>query len=151
MADFAGAAAAIEARLLANWTTTPVAFENGEAPQVADPEDGSLRPWVFCEIVADGAGIDGFGLPQNNVVRELGAIEIAVFVAVGSGRDLARQYAVQIGEIFRVRRFYDDAPGTYVRTWTPSVGVGRVVTTENPSGNWFSVPVRIPFEFYHRA
>ena len=151
MADWAGAVAAIEARLSAQWTQTPIGFENGDAPKVVDPEDGSLRPWIFCEIVADGAGIEGFGLPQSNVIREHGAVEITVFVPVGAGTAQARQNAVAVGEIFRNRRLYDADPTAYVRTWTPTVGMGRPATSETPTGNWWSVPVRIPFEFYHRA
>lgn len=150
MADYAGAVAAIKDRLRANWTTTDIGFENGQPPRTMDA-DSQLVPWVFCAVVADGAGIEGFGLPGDHVVRERGAIEIEVMVPAGTGDDIARQYAVAIGEIFRARRFYDAEPPAYLRTWTPTVRDGRPGRSENPSGNWWCLPVSIPFEFYHRA
>lgn len=150
MADYDGAVAAIEGRLTANWTTTPIGFENEDDP-VQTGGDGNLAPWVFCEVVSDRAGIRGVGKPGSHVVVDEGFISATVFVPVGSGRAIARRHAVAIGEIFRTKEFYNSDPGACVRTWTPEIGPGNPATSENPSGNWWAVTVTIPFEFFHLA
>ncbi len=150
MADWAGACAAIEQRLSANWSTTPIGLENGAEPAMQDGS-GLLTPWAFCEIESDDANIRGIGKPGSHVVVEDGAIVITVFVPLGTDRSTARTYAGQIGEIFRVKEFYNSEPGCCVRTWTPRVGRGEETVSENPKGKWWAVPVTIPFEFIHLA
>jgi hypothetical protein len=149
MPDIAGALAAIESRFDTMWTATPKAFENGQAPDVLDG-NGLLVPWVHFEAFATRAGIKGAGKPGDHVVVEDGEIVATVFVPVESNRATALQYATAIGEIFRVKEFYQSA-GTCVRSWTPRVGRGDVTTSENPNGNWWAVTVTIPFEFIHHA
>lgn len=149
MPDFAGAVKAIEDKLKAEWTTTPIGFENEDDPEVTS--GGQLVPWAFCEVLAGRAGIRGVGKPGDHVVVDEGDITVTVFVPRGTGRATALQLATAIGEIFRVQEFYNDVPGACVRTWTPAVGAGNSASSENPSGNWWGVTVTIPFEFIHLA
>lgn len=149
MADYAGAVAAIEARLMASWAITPIAFANAEAPMVVAA--GALVPWVYCEVSSLGSTIVGAGRPGDHVNRVAGEIEVMVYVPVGSGRATAMQHAVAIGEIFRVKEFYNEEPGACLRTWVPRVLGGQQAASENPDGNWWMVSVIIPFEFYHLA
>lgn len=151
MASHSGAVAAIEARLTANWTVTPIAFENAASDPVVYDGDSVPQPWVFCEIETDQAGIRGVGRPGSHVVLETGAVRVTVFVPVGTERATAQQHAEAIGEIFRVKQFYDADPGACVRTWTPTVSRGRRAETDNPVGSWWAVTVTIPYEFYQRA
>ena len=148
--DYAGAVKAIEDRLTANWTTTPIGFENDDRPTVLDGS-GNLKPWAYCEILSTESGIKGAGKPGSHVVIDEGLVQVTVFVPAGSGRLLGRQYATAIGEIFRAKEFYNAISGACVRTWTPEVGPGNPATSENPSGNWWAVAVTIPFEFIHLA
>lgn len=150
MASHSGAVAAIEAYLLANWLTMPIAFANGPEPEVYD-SDSVPQPWVFCEIETDRADIRGVGKPRSHVVVETGSILVTVFVPVGTGTALAQELADSIGDVFRVKQFYDSDPGVCVRTWTPTVSRGRPARTENPVGSWWAVTVTIPYEFYNRA
>lgn len=150
MASLAGAFAAIEARLSANWTTTGISYENRDEAAKQDAE-GNPVPWVFVEFEMDEARIIGVGTPGDHVVKEWGAIRILVFTPAGVGAGLARTYAGQIGEIFRAAKFYDSEPNTYVRTWTPRIGRGTEGVSQNPDGTWWCVSVSVPFEFYHRA
>lgn len=148
--DYAGAVKSIEDRLTANWATTPIAFENDGAPSVVDGSN-NLRPWVYCEVISTPGGIVGAGKPGAHVVVDEGLVQVIVFVPTGTGRLVARQYATAIGEIFRVKEFYNLIAGACVRTWTPEIGPGNRSQSENPRGSWWAVTVTIPFEFIHLA
>lgn len=150
MADLTGALEAIEDRLSANWTTTGISFENEDVAAKVDG-NGQPIPWVLLETEIDEARPAGFGMPASRLYREWGSVRVLVFVPINRGRKLARQHAVAIGEIYRMARFYDASPETYVRTYTPRVGRGQEAVSENPKGKWWCVSVSTPFEFYHRA
>lgn len=150
MADIAGALAAIEARFNSAWTATAKAFPNGAAPTVRDA-NGIILPWVYFDAYVTDADIRGVGRPGNHVVIDRGEIEATVFVPIDSNRLTALQYAVSIGEIFRVDEFYHAEPGCCVRTWTPLVSRGDRTISENPDGTWWAVSVTIPFEFIRFA
>lgn len=151
MADFAGAAEAIERHLAEQWSATPITRANEAAPEITDPVSGEPVPWIFCEIVTDDAAIAGFGLRSSNPHRVTGAVEIDVFTPAATGAALGRQYAVALGELFRNRRLYDAEPSAYVWTRVPVVGRTQAARSEQPSGAWWCTSVSIPFEFYHRA
>lgn len=152
MADIAGALAAIESRFTTAWgTTTPYALANQETAPVVVNGSGEPLAWILFEAECFDARIRGVGRPGNHVVVDEGVIEATVFVPLRSERAVAREHAVAIGELFRTAVFYDSEPGAYVRTWTPVVGRGERAESENPAGLWWSVPVSIPFEFWHRA
>ena len=150
MADYAGAMTAIEQRLQASWTETPVSFENEAAPAVIGP-DGTLQPWVYCEILTLRDRIRSVGRPGDHVNVLDGTISLTLFVRRDSGRETARSLASQLAEIFRTQVFYQMAPGVYIRTWTPEIGPGNPAKSENPSGSWWAISIQTPFEFFHRA
>lgn len=154
MADIAGAWAAIEQRLRANWTDTKIAFANTD-PDPAEgrwpPVDGQGSPaaWVYCEIVSVPAHIAGFGKPGSQTILEEGLIKLYVMVQKGSGLADARAKATALGEIYRQQVFYNETPGAYVRTSTPSVGQDPV---ESDDGNSVcGASCTIPYEFWHQA
>lgn len=149
MADIAGALAAIEARFDALWTATPKAFENSPKPNVIDG-NGLLKPWVYFEAFVTRAEIHGAGKPGDHVIVEIGDIVATVFTPFNTARSTGMAHAAAIGEIFRVKEFYQSA-GACVRSWTPRVGRGEQTVSDNPNGNWWAVTVTIPFEFYHLA
>lgn len=152
MADYAGAVAAIKQRMLDNWTTTPIQFQNAIPDQQpwppVDPNTGNGIPWVYFEVMGSSSGLRGVGKPGSHVWLYRGIIAAHVFVPINSGTDLAQQYAVTIGEIFRAQGFYNDGNGAIVRTWSPQTDGGG---SNADDGNWWRVTCTIPFEFYYRG
>jgi hypothetical protein len=150
-ASYDGAVAAIRARLVANWATTRITYQNETPAAPWPPVDGNgvLQAWVNLEIAGTGSEIYGQGSPGNNTWHYEGQIYIHVFVPVGSGDALAQQYARETGEIFRGKKFYDDVtPGCYVRTWSPHTDGGG---DGDDDGNWYRVTATIDFEYWHRG
>lgn len=148
MADFAGAAAAIESRLEAQKPAgLPIAWPNRPRPDVVDG-GGKPVPWAYAEVIGTGAEIRGVGIPGDHVVVEDGLIMITVYVPDGEGTAPGFALAGQIGEIFRVKEFFQDGPGVCVRSWTPRISGGGA---GDDNGMWFAVVVTIPFEFWRRA
>jgi hypothetical protein len=151
--DYAGAKAAIRARLAGAWTTTRITYQNEQPAAPWPPVTGSgtnavLQPWVQLEIKDLGSQIWEFGTATNRGWRYDGIIYVHVFVPVGTGDATAEQYAVQIGEIFRAAKFYDDGLGSCVRTLSPEVGNGG---PGDDDGNWFCVTASVDFTYWHRG
>lgn len=148
-ADLTGALAAIEARLIANWTTSRIVLDqhNPGEPWPPVDADGIQQPWVFMEILDTDASIIGFGTPTNNTVLDSGIVKFHVMVPKAEGLSRARTHAVAIGEIFRHKQFYADEAGVAVRTLTPRIG--REASVDD--GQWVSMTATVPYEFYHRA
>lgn len=154
MPDFAGAKAATRARLTDNWNKAPILFANLTQPEgwigswpPADP-DGTLKPWVYFEILNNGGTIVAGGTRGNNVWNYEGFILAHVFVPIGTGEDLATQYAVEIGEIFRAAEFYNAVDGFCVRTLAPYVDGGG---SADDAGSWFRVTMTVGFTYWHRG
>lgn len=151
MSDYAGAKAAIRARLEANWTTTRITYEN-EVPDApwppvdADPDFPALLPWVHLEVAALQTRQRGAGVPGSQIWVTDGFIYVHVFVPANSAIETADQYAVTIGEIFRAKVFYNAGDGCYVRTWAPNVGRGEPGSDD---GAYFRVSLSVPFEYWH--
>lgn len=152
MADYAGAKAAIRARLEAGWTTTRIAYQNEDPAQPWPPKrpNGSPAPWVHLEITRTDGGIWTFGTAGNRGWRYDGFILVHVFVPTGEGDALADQYAVTIGELFRAAKFYDDGNGSYIRTLAPDVDEGGD-TDDGKTGKWFRVTMTVDFTYWHRG
>jgi hypothetical protein len=150
VADYPGAVEAIEARLSAGWSTTPIAFDNDDTPDILDAE-GRPKPWVFCEVLTTDAVLAEVGVPGANATRDEGLVRCVVFVPAGTGRALARQYAAQIGEIFRTAEFYTADAGACVRTWVPRISPGNTATSRNPDGNWWAVTMTVAWDFIRRT
>lgn len=89
---------AVEAFLRANWTTTPLVFENERFPPPA-----AKTPFVHVEMqsnIWDQKSI-GSGDPSKERWDEEGTIWLHVMVPTGSGSTTARQYARQLVLLFR--------------------------------------------------
>lgn len=156
MPDLAGAMKAMEDRFIAAWgATTGILMANDDATANSgvgrDPITGYPVPWVRFEVENLSSSIRGAGVPGQHVTVDEGEIEVLVSVPESSGRQLARQYAVQAGEIFRTKAFYRDTPGFEVRTWTPNMGRMGRGSSENPEGVWYVISVTIPYEFWSIA
>ncbi|RUU29763.1 phage tail terminator-like protein [Mesorhizobium sp. M6A.T.Ce.TU.016.01.1.1] len=150
MADYAGAKAAIKARLEAGWTTTRKTYQNEQPAEPWPPVDANkvLLPWVNLEIHSTGSQIWTFGTEGNRGWRYDGTIMVHVFAPVGSGDALADQYALAIGELFRAAKFYDDGLGSYIRTLAPGIDDGG---TGDDDGTTFRVTMTVDFTYWHRG
>lgn len=147
MADYAGAVAAIQQRMRDNWTTSPVAYQNEQAPQSAwPPADGS--PWVYFEALSTKSELCAFGLPGQQLWQYLGLIHAHVYVEIDSGSAIALTHASAIGELFRNQRLYADTPPTFLWTKSPQTDGGG--PADDVAG-WWRVTCTIPFELYLQA
>lgn len=151
MADYAGAVAAIRDRLAANWTTTPIAYQNEPFDPPTDPNSGALTPWVFLEVLSNDSGLRGAGTPGDNIWITIGHILVHVYVPINSGADLAQHYATTIGEIFRAAGFYSDGQGAIVRTGIDPAPRTDGGGTDADRGNFYRVTMTCGFEFFHRG
>jgi len=138
---FAAAVAAIRSRMETEWPalrpTIPIRFVNEDAVLADSP-----TAHVFFEVVPGQAVLRGVGEPGNRLYIYPGIIQAHVFVPTGEGETLARQYADEIGEIFRAKQF-----GSTVRTNVPSVDPGD----SSGDGNYWRVTASIDFDYYHQG
>jgi hypothetical protein len=148
MPDYAGAVAAIKARVAANWTTTPVGWGNDANEPTKFDGSGDPSAWVYGEVINTSSDIEGVGKPGSQTWRYDGLIYLHVFVPVSSGTVTAFQYAVSLGEIFRGALFYDNGVGDFVRSWSPRVDGGD---SGSDDGLWWRVTATIPFQYWHRG
>ena len=137
-------AAAIEARLAANWTTTPVFL----ADEINDPPEPP-SPFVVLEFPGGFSRQYTIGSPGSNVWLEEGAFMIHVMVPVGidpgSGlpwRKVARNYAETIAQIFRGQTF-----ATSVICYAPL----PPQESERANGNYWGVSFGVPFHYQFLA
>lgn len=135
---WADAVSAIKARFTANWSETPICYQNGEAADgglFAPPPDG-LSAWVYLEVLGAGGQLAGFG-GGNHLLRHRGVIFVHVFVPVNSGTATAFTYADAVAAVFQATSF------SGVRCSAASMDGGG---SGDDKGNWFRVSVSVPFE-----
>lgn len=121
---------AIRAHLEANWTATPLAWDN----EAYEPGDNA--PFVMVQITGDQwdqASI-GAGDRLANRWEEEGELLLSVMVPTGTGSLLARQHAEALANIFRGLNLGD------IEFRDISIGLG--VAAED-RGGWWLLPVRI--------
>ncbi|RUM97913.1 hypothetical protein EET67_09875 [Pseudaminobacter arsenicus] len=124
----------IEQYLKAQWTATPLVFEN-------EPHDLPDQPahWVFVEVFGDtfeqaSIGADG---RDANLWRETGQIYINVMTERDIGTGQARAYAEQLASLFRG---LDIGTLTFGRS---SIGAGEPGIGD---GNYWRMTVTIDWE-----
>lgn len=162
MPDYAGAVAAIKARLAAQWVDgsgkplTLVVYVNKQPeppfPPI-DPSTGNPAPFLVCEVSGTKSDPYTFGNLGNRFFVYDGLIILHMLVPLDDGTDRAEQLAVNAGEIFRTATFYVDANGSYVRTIAPNPpdGGSAAAIEGVQAGATFRVTVTIPFQYFHRA
>jgi hypothetical protein len=150
MADYAGAVAAMRARFVAAWgATTPVQYQNEDPPQEPWPPEPSAGPWVYFEVLQTQSVERGVGLPGSKIWLTTGNIFVHVQTPSGYGLPAHLALTKQAGTIFRAATFYQDSTsGAKVVCGAPSEPGGD---SNADNGNWFSLTVSIPFEFYFIA
>ena len=128
--SFADERKAIESRLAAAWTTTPIRYENV-------PFGAISTPYVALFII-DGQG-QQISLGTAPVLRRwVGIIMIQVFVPQDTGTQIVKSYADTIGVIFDRAQFSSGNSGT-IRCRVPSI---QSIGIQN---GWQQINVSIPF------
>ena len=129
-------AAQIEARLRANWTTTPIFVENGNQGNFVPPkgQDGKAVPFVVLEFPAAVADNDGIGRVHY---LEEGTFMLHVNVRSGTGATLARSYCDTLAAIFRGQVF------GFVFTYAPF----PPTPSEPTDGNYFRLSFGTPYKY----
>ncbi|WP_416065416.1 hypothetical protein ACK9YZ_01320 [Rhizobium sp. ZK1] len=83
---------------LADWTATPVIFENEFAQELLE---NNTPAFVYVEIFGDSYDQESFGAAGSNMFLEEGVTWMHVMTPSGKGSALARQYADQLLNLFR--------------------------------------------------
>ena len=124
---------AIRDYLAAEWTTTPLAWEN-ESFDAAE-----LTPWVRAEVTSSSFQQESIGAGEITANRwvEVGSLFMMVMVPSGTGTDLARSYADTLTNLFRGLDLIDFE---FTRI---SIGLGRVSSED---GNWWQLPTEVEWE-----
>lgn len=121
---------AIEGRLEANWTTTPIRYENV-------PFKETSAPYVALFILNGEGQQASLGTPALR--RWPGVIKVQVFVPRDTGTKLARTYADTIGAVFDRAQFSSGNSGT-ISCRIPSIShVGL-------ANGWNQINVTIPYQ-----
>lgn len=126
---------AIITRLAANWSTTPIVYDNIDyIPDVA-------TPFIYCGINIADESLKNLASPGYNgaMYRKYGYIDINILTPSNQGVGVGIGYADTISSIFRSQTFNN------VLCFTP------VVTPRGrqnfQTGNWWSTTVVCPFNY----
>lgn len=87
---------AFETKLKADWTATPIWFENERFDLTDTP-----AAFVYVEIFDETFSQETIGAPGNNLFQETGITYLHVMVLDDSGTRLARQHADALHSLFR--------------------------------------------------
>lgn len=128
----ATAHASWKAWLDANWTTTPLAYENVDA----DLPDATSA-WIYVEVNSNIYGMRSIGAPGNNRWAETGATLLHIMVPKGSGSATARGYAETLAGALREQTLADD-----VKVYDMSIGDGGA----DDDGAWWRLTLRVEWE-----
>ena len=127
----AAAFTAIRAYLEANWTATPMAWENEGFTKPSPP-----APFVLVQITGDiwdQASI-GAGDRASNRWEEAGELLLDVIVPTGTGSLTARTHATDLANLFRGLQLGD------IEFRDISIGLGFAADDRGP---WFLLPMRV--------
>lgn len=125
---------AVEARLAANWNTTPIFGIN---EQGMTPGDGS--PFVAVQYPVQGENQLTLGSPGANHYREAGAFRVVVNEQRGIAAARALGWCDTLRALFR-GQYFDG-----VQTFAPSP---PVINDANDLGNYFQVSFAVPYRYY---
>lgn len=132
--------AAIEDHLSANWTTTPLLFENKTAAEDGTPLPAATpAPFVSVSFTGRSYGQVSIGasLQADNRWDEEGFLFFDVLWPVGTGSRDARTAAKQLADLFRGLTLLSGN----LEFLDTSIGTGA--KSDQYNGNYFVIPVDI--------
>jgi Bacteriophage related domain of unknown function len=129
---------AVEARISAAWTHTPVVTPNGATGMV--PSDNTAFLAVSYPVANDEQ--ISIGAPGNNVFREAGAFRVVLSIPVSGGR------GSYVAWLDALRANLRNAEFSGVRCWAPNS-----VTTNDQSdnGGYFELSFATPYFYDYLA
>lgn len=131
--------AAIEAYLAANWTATPLAFENKNQFENGNPiPPADEIAWVEMELTGTRYGQVSIGAitQAGNRWDEEGMLLLNVLVPGGTGSATARTHAKSLADLFRGVTLLSGQ----LEFMDAFIGKGEPSQRE---GNWYQIPVDI--------
>ncbi len=125
--------AAIRTYLEANWSATPLAWDNEQFQKPEPP-----APFVMVQITGDLYEQMTIGAETREANRweETGQLLLTVIVPLGTGSAIARMHAENLGNLFRGVTL--DASD--IEFLDISIGVGVAAEDDGP---WWALPMRI--------
>jgi hypothetical protein len=133
---------AVKTYLTANWTATPLLFDNELADTAgAVPTDDPGTAFVQVEMAGDfyGAASIGAGDDAANLYRGEGTLFLSVLVPAGTGSRVARQHAKALVDLFRGVEL---AAGT-IRFRGATIAPGQKAALD---GNWYELPASVDYQ-----
>ncbi len=127
---------AVRTHLDANWTTTPLVYQNTLTEPPATTA-GNLQPWVYVEISFNGTDQWSIGEEDrtDNRWREDGSVFFHLFTPAGAGVEVSDQYADAMVELFRGVQL---SPDIEFRDFTSDIG-----GPGDDNGNYYRVTVAV--------
>lgn len=124
---------AIKAYLQAQWSTSPIAWENETFNKPEPP-----APWVMVEIAGDVYAQMSIGADEqaDNRWDEEGVLLLHVFVPTGTGASAARGHAKALADLFRGATLLSDS----LEFMDASIGMGQ---PGDDDGMWWRISVSI--------
>ena len=128
---------AVKDYLTANWTTSPLAFENEEFVPPVDSE-GRPTPFVAVEVTGNVYGQQSIGASTQATNRwdEEGQLWLHVFVRTSTGSSTARNYAKTLADLFRGTTLLSGD----MEFMDASIGLGEKGDDE---GNYYRISVSV--------
>jgi len=148
---FLEAKARIRAFIKANWTATPVAWQNDDTGEGEGPferprdADGNPDPFIYCEISNATARGSAFGSVGKRVKSNTGFVAAHCYVPIGSGDAAADLLAKQFGEMLEMQSI--GAPPAPRMDAAQEGGGG----SGDDDGLYYRVSVTIPWSINYSA
>lgn len=138
MTTYAAALDALEARLAAAWTETPI-HDAADLIERPDP------PAAFVVVDAEDADARIAGFGNGPMLRHSGALTLTIFAPIEDGRAAVRAMQDRLAAVFPPGSVWGGA-----RVWTPTHG--KVLTADGDVG-WLSAELEIRFtvDVHHAA
>lgn len=141
MTTYAAAASAIKAHLRSGWQATPI-FDGWEPAEEPDPPE----PFVKIHVRGQRGRALEIGNPAGRSLEIQGTAHVVLFVPVGSGDDLALDYATMLEALFSLAEI-----GTGEgRVRCDVAEIGEPVPADEER-RWRSITIRVPFTHFGRA
>lgn len=138
--SYAAARAVIEDRIQANWTATPVAWEN-VAFDPAAPGDGfpAGGPFLALTVLWGNERQASFG-DATNLYRNTGVLQLHIRTAIGTGTAQAHQLLDDAAVLFRGQQI---AGFTF---WSASPEPGEEEREAGGGTGWYRLTMNVPFK-----
>jgi hypothetical protein len=128
---------AVEARLAANWTNTPI-----DLPNLTGAVPAAGTPFLALEYPVANEEQISVGSPGANVFRESGAFRITLSIPIGAGRVDPVTGQDYVGWLDALRAIFRGQTFAGVKTWAPSP---VTINDKSDDGAFFVLSFAVPY------